>query len=617
MTSRPTSFRAFSVMLFHAVALLLATSPLHAGITEPCMSVQISLAERMSASRSVVYGRVISQRAMWDDAHRSIYTVNRMVVNDVWKDTRSVGDTINVLTEGGDMGTMGRIVIGTLRLDVGDQGYLLLEHPRSVDVTFSMAGVADFFRPYAEVQALFVESSSGQIIDCWGSTKMTTPEFEQKALGSMPHQIRSPRTPTATKQQLQAKSSDAVQADISFTPKRAIGGMGEAITITGTGFGDTRGTNYVTFTADGKAYFAADYANSFVYRKWSDTEIIVEVPPCFTNKVHVVIGSTTHVSPDSLHVTANLAARTLDPLTFTNLINMNGAGGYTWSIHKDLFDVPEARNCVESVMRQFRCKTGMSFTVSQTASTVGYALNDGINSILFDAPGYELGAGAVAYCDWVWYSCSGNGQTFYYVRDSDCRLSRKFNWYYGNGKTPEFGMAKLRYILYHEIGHAHQFGHVNEPGETMHPVVQALPAENWLQRDSITESEQRAGNYMTQLGRTFTFRGCGVQPLLAPENTDCASDSTVDVHEEAVVNDLRVWPNPASTVLNVQLESTTDSDATVMITDMLGEQQELGTIPRGAASMQLSLSGLSSGQYVVSLRTARGAVAIMPLTISR
>ena len=581
------------------------------------MSVQIPLAERMAASRSVVYGRVISQRAMWDDHHRSIYTVSRVVVHDVWKDARAVGDTINVLTEGGDMGTMGRTVIGTLRLDVGDQGYLLLEHPRSVDVAFTNSGIDRFFRPYAEVQALFVESASGQIRDCWGSTMMTTSEFEKQALASMPHQVRSPRTPNANAAQRQDKTSDVVQADITFTPKRVIGGMGEAITITGTGFGDTRGTNYVTFTADGKAYFAADYANTFVYRKWSDTEIIVEVPPSFTNKVHVVIGSTKHISSDSLHVTANLAARSINPLSFTNVINMNGAGGLTWSIHKDLFDVPEARSCVESVMRQFRCKTGMSFTVSQTASTAGYALNDGINSILFDAPGYELGAGTVAYCDWIWYSCSGNGQTFYYVRDSDCRLSRKFNWYYGNGKNPEFGMAKLRYILYHEIGHAHQFGHVSEPGETMHPVVQALPAENWLERDSITESEQRAGTYMTQQGRNFTFRGCGVQPLLAPENADCASDSTVDVHEEAVVNNMRVWPNPASTVLNVLREGNTDSDATIMITNMLGEQQELGAIPRGVTSVQLPLGGLTSGRYMVSTRMANGAVTILPLTISR
>lgn len=617
MRSHSSASHTIVVLLLHAAVVISALGPLHAGITEPCMSVRIPLADRISSSRSVVYGRVISQRAMWDDAQRSIYTANRVVVHDVWKDESFVGDTITVLTEGGDLGTMGRTVIGTLRLDVGDQGYLLLEHPRSVDVTFSRAGVRQFFRPYGEVQALLIESENQEIADCWGSTMLPTQKFEARYLQNLQHQVRLPRGPSSVLSQRYEKVSDVVQGEISITPKRVMGGLGETITITGSGFGDTRGTNYVTFTADGKAYFAADYANTFVYRKWSDTEIVVEVPPCFTNKVHVVIGSTTLASPDSLHVTANLAARSINPLEYTNLINMNGAGGYTWSIHKDLFDVPEARSCVESVMRQFRCKTGMSFTVSQTASTAGYALNDGVNSILFDAPGYELGAGTVAYCDWIWYSCSGNGQTFYYVRDSDCRLSRKFTWYYGNGKNPEFGMAKLRYILYHEIGHAHQFGHVNEPGETMHPVVQALPVENWLQRDSITESEQRAGTFMTQQGRNFTFRGCGVQPLLAPENNDCASDPTVDVDEESVVKDLRIWPNPATTILNIAREGSTDFDATVIITTMLGEQVELGAISRGASSVQLPLTGLSPGLYVVSLRTANGVQSIMPLTIVR
>ncbi len=619
MRYHSSASRTIVFLLLHTAVIISALETLHAGISEPCMSVKIPLAERIAAARTIVYGRVISQHAMWDDAQRSIYTVNRVVASDVWKDAANVDDTINVLTEGGNMGTMGRSVIGTLRLDVGDQGYLLLEHPRSVDVTFSRAGVRQFFRPYGEVQALLIESEDHEITDCWGSTMLLMQNFEQRYLRNYQHRVRLMREPSTTVSQRHEKVSDVVQAVVSFLPKRAIGGMGEAITITGSGFGSERGSSYVTFTSDGTNYHGSDYAKTFVYRSWNNSEIVVEVPPSYSGKVRVVVGSTVMESVDSLRITSNLAARSINPLDYTNLINTNGKGGYTWTLDKALFDIPQARECAESVMRQFRCKTGMNFDVSGAPTTAGYALNDGINAIIFDAPGYELGAGAVAYCDWIWYSCIVGTETFYYVRDTDCRLSRKFNWYYGNGKNPEFGMAKLRYVLYHEIGHAHQFGHVSEWGESMHPVVQALPAEEWLERDTITASEKRAGAFMTNRGRNFTFRGCGIQPLIAPANTDCNSDITSDVHDESLASNhrLQVYPNPASEAVTVSSNEPRLQDVNINLYDMLGATVSSVVLPAGSDPVSMLLPNVAPGKYVIRATTHNDVYMLDVLTIGR
>jgi hypothetical protein len=383
---------------------------------------------------------------------------------------------------------------------------------------------------------------------------------------------------------------------------RVIGGMGEPVTISGSGFGSERGDSYVTFTQDGTNYHSADYARTFKYRSWSDTEIVVEVPPSYSGTARVVVGSTTHESADVLRVTSNLAARSINPLTFNTLINTNGSGGYTWAMDPELHDNAQARSCVESVMREFRCKTGMSFTVSPEPATAGYALNDGINAIVFDAPGYELGAGAVAYCDWIWYSCILGDQTFYWVRDTDCRLSRKFDWYYGEGPNPTFGMAKLRYVLFHEIGHAHQFGHVSELGESMHPVVQALPAEDWLARDTITTSEQRAGTFMTTLGRTFTFRACGVQPLIAPANDDCVATSVDGSEEIGVAEQLRLWPNPTSGIVTVEIDLEPGATAVVTVVDVLGEAvRSLKTTDQRTT---IDVSDLPVGTYHINIVAA-------------
>ena len=608
----------FSRRLLAAITAVSAlSSVVSAGITEPCLAIQIPLQDRISAARSVVHGQVVAQRATWDDARRSIYTINSVVISDVWKSSMPLPDTIMVVTEGGDMGTMGRTVIGALQLSVGDVGYMLLESPRNRDITLFDAGVQSWYRPYAEVQGLLVRGNDGTIRDCWGSTGCDVRTFEQRYLGTLEHSIRGPRaTPPRTTTD-HAKPIELVQNAVSIDPSTRIGGMAQTITITGSGFGDARGDSYVTFTADGTNYYGAEYARTFLYQRWTDNEIVVEVPPAYTGKVRVVAGSTTYESGETLRITSNLAARNVNPLSYNMLVNTNGQGGYTWVMDPKLHANDTARACVESVMQHFRCKTGMPFTVDPNPATSGYALNDGINAIVFDAPGYELGAGAVAYCDWIWYSCILGDETFYWVRDADCRLSSKFNWYYGDGPTPSFGMAKLRYVLYHEIGHAHQFGHVSEEGQTMHPIVQALPAENWLRRDVITESEQFAGSFMTSLGQNFAFRACGVQPLAILNGDDCDTDISTGVHHEqahTIAATPLLRPNPAHDVTTLDLASQAGRATLISIIDNVGREVAAIGVPQGATAINIPVSHLSAGLYrvvIVGAGTRLGAVSVV------
>jgi len=151
---------------------VMCSLPLYAGITDPCLAVKIPLADRIASATAIVHGRVIAQRSTWDDAHRSIYTINTVIVHDAWSTDAGVSDTISIVTEGGDMGAMGRTVIGALQLVVGDEGYLLLERPRRRDITLRNAGADGWFRPYAETQGLFVVRTE-MVADCWGTTGLT------------------------------------------------------------------------------------------------------------------------------------------------------------------------------------------------------------------------------------------------------------------------------------------------------------------------------------------------------------------------------------------------------------------------------------------------------------
>ncbi|MFM2134533.1 MAG: hypothetical protein RL156_1814 [Bacteroidota bacterium] len=606
-----------TLLLFRVVCLsmfLAFAAPATAGITDPCLSVPIPLQQRVDASSMVVHGRVVQQRVVWDDAHRSIYTLSKLRVHDLWsKSVANVPDTIVVLTEGGSMGVMGRTVMGALQLMLNDEGYLLIESAREADVSFKKSGEDRVYRPYAETQAFLEATPLGALRDCWGSVSYSAEKFESMALRAFNHEVRAARSALAPAA-VSTPPQIVVQGAVTIAPERVAGGAADTVVVRGTGFGDQRGDSYVTFVIKDTTYMDAASARGLMYRSWSDTMIVVEVPPSLSGALRVVVGGIAYQSSQTLHVMTNLYTRTLNPLTYTHLVARNANGGYTWSIDSALFNNPEARECVESVMKEFRCKTGMNYQVDSVANITGYSLGDAVNALVFDAPGYELGAGAVAYCDWVWYSCILGNTTFYYIPAADCRLSRKFNWYYGRGKNPSFGMAKLRYVLFHEIGHSHQFAHVSEEGESMHPIVQALPAEKWLERDTITASEQRTGRYFTKVCRDVTFNGCGIVALKAPLVNDCNTVSAVPA--DAPESLLRVLPQPAVNTLLVQTGDIKTSMAQARVMDATGKCMDVSLALDPFSTRELYVGHWPPGMYVLTMQLQGSAISL-PFVIQR
>lgn len=76
----------------------------------------------------------------------------------------------------------------------------------------------------------------------------------------------------------------------------------------------------------------------------------------------------------------------------------------------------------------------------------------------------------------------------------------------------------------------------------------------------------------------------------------------VDVHDvPAAENDIRVYPNPTSHEITVQLVSLDVSDEPVQIEvfDRLGRSVQSGRIGQGATKTALSLQGLARGTYIV------------------
>ncbi len=375
----------------------------------------------------------------------------------------------------------------------------------------------------------------------------------------------------------------------SFTPRKINGGMAQHLVITGSGFGTTQSTNYVSFFQESGQYADATAARIYKYVSWSDTRIEMEMPVAYSGKIKVNIAGNDLTSTDTLHVMANLGYRSAYPLVYDYLVNTNQKGGYTWYMHRTYWENPLAKKAIEEVFAEFRCKTGVNYILAPQLTDVGFSLGDTFHII---APDPALGA--VGYNERLWTSCILGSETFYSVKSQDLHMSDKQDWYFGTGKAPS-GKTKFRYVLYHELGHSLGLGHVNELGQSMYPSVSLLPSDLWSQRDSITKEEQQTISYFVTLSKNFSFRACGVSPLLTV--ADCKNVYNTKTSIERVKQAIQIscYPNPVQDQLTVTQTLSTATHFSIY--NLQGQLILQGTYN----GTPISVSELPSGLYTLVL----------------
>ncbi|MFN7300775.1 MAG: matrixin family metalloprotease [Bacteroidota bacterium] len=375
----------------------------------------------------------------------------------------------------------------------------------------------------------------------------------------------------------------------SFTPKTIIGGTGTRLQINGTGFGNSRNNSYVAFVQDNGQYNAPALAESYRYLSWTDTRIELEMPNAYNGKIKVVVLGKESISSDSLHVGANLGYRQVNPLLYDLLSARDGNGGITWYIHRSYWNLPEARNAIAEVVREFRCKTGVNYRIAPLLTDTPLNLGSNIHLI---APDSALGV--VGFNDRLWTSCILGSETFFTIQTQLIRLGTRENWYFGTG-TPPSGKAKFRYVLMHEMGHSLGLGHVDEPGQTMFPSVTLLPSSNWSMRDSITTAEKTAIGHYVSLSRNFSFRACGILPLSAPANCqDVYADPALSIQANALES-LRIYPNPARDQVRVEGLA---APAAYRLLDLSGRVLAAGTLRQREA---IPLPTTAPGWYLLHI----------------
>ena len=272
-----------------------------------------------------------------------------------------------------------------------------------------------------------------------------------------------------------------------FSPNKIIGGKGDTLIIKGSGFGISQGSSFVSFYQETNKYSDEKIGRLIKYISWNNSEIRLEMPNAFSNKIKIIINNSEIISKDTLHVMANIGYRQLNPLISDLLINGPNDTGITWYIHPNYWKNPEIKQAIIDVVREFRCKTNVNYTVKELKKWMPLSTQFGIHMI-----GPDSNLNVVGFNEKIWSSCIVGSETFYYNKTQLIRISSKENWYYGMGQ-PQSGQSKFRYVLMHEMEAISEVLNSYEVGEIYFAEDAEQKNELWKIRRKANEASVMAG----------------------------------------------------------------------------------------------------------------------------
>jgi hypothetical protein len=499
-----------------------------------CLLLPLDPASRAQAATLVVEGEVLDAHSFWDASHRRIYTAHRVRVFKVFKG--STVTELTVITEGGTVDLKRQELTNTLRLFPGEQGVLFLNPaPFSgieavgpawaayaseqgfIRYDLTTASASEPFRQYPLVNQNF-----------YAELKLTTGQATREVAANP---VLTAAVAQRARPALAAKGTAPIVAGLA--PLTITAGTNSILTITGTGFGATRGSGFVSFLNADDGGETRTRAKASDYVSWTDTRIQVRVPsngtvptlpnssdpersaPAGTGPVRVTtaeqLEGISAVSITVPYAVSNVETEGSGEIVRPGHINQNGKGGYTLRYETSIASNSLAVAAFQRALATWRCQTGMNWEIGATRTKRG-AEEDKENGI-----GFDFGTGETQLPDRVlgrttsyYEGCRiGTGTVYFWVSEIDMVLDTETAWQYGTA-APSRTQIDFESVVVHELGHAQQLSHVILPAAVMHYAV-----ARGQQSRQINPTSDVAGGRLLLRTRSFVPPGCGsVTPML-------------------------------------------------------------------------------------------------------
>lgn len=498
------------------------------GTTNAQMLREIPISTQMEHSSLVIEGKVVKKQSHWTLDKKSIYTINTVQVYKAFKGEPLT--TLNVITLGGVIGLEAQTVSPSLQLSVGDVGvFMLLPENNS-----NFASASSIYKTYSDLQG-FYKYNLHEAVAANPFKKYTkiSDNFYTK-LQQLSRQNYTKIKPFKTSV---TANKTALAVSISgVSPLVASAGTKTVVTLTGNGFGTTKGkVGFKDANNGGASYY---YALDNEILSWTDTQIEVEIPSrAGTGNIIVEHQSdgTSATSSENLNITFSQQTVNSSGNTYvTHLSNQNTSGGYTWQMHTDFNANTAAKEAFMRAFNVWRCDTSVYWDLGDTTTT-DEAANDEINVIRFDN-GNELPEGVLGVCTSYFNGCSVGDNLEWFVKGLDIVFNDTTNWNYATS-NPNSNQYDFESVAAHELGHGHQLGHVIDNTKMMH-----FSIVNGEVKRTLSTEDKAGGDYIFQ--RSFTTGVCNQQSMIA---FDCSTLS----NNANYATQLSIHPNPVTSQFTI------------------------------------------------------------------
>lgn len=524
-----------------------------------CMLIPLPLQERVANSQTMVEGKVLSKQSFWNKKHNRIYTVNQLEVFKIFKGNISV-PVIEIVTEGGQVEYEAEQHTSTLSLNEGDFGIFTLNPVNYALENFTLQNAYDVFSSMQGFVRYDLDEMSAR--DVFYSYKNIAQELYPAI------QQLTNRTFTEIKK-LEIPRSDfsgrAAPVITAFSPDTISAGTRSKLTISGTGFGTVQdATHYVEFKNSddsGKSYIKPITSE---YILWNDTAIQVYVPSTAGTGKFRVRNGTFATAPVSLFIPySNLNYTSGNVNYFFDLINQKN-GGYEFRMNTDFDANSTAKEAFLRAAENWRCSTFVNWSFGSTTSVNSSGVNrDDINIIMFENPSELLPAGVLGRTSSFTSGCPPGGINNWWRDEIDMQFDNAANWNFSTD-TSSGTQYDFESVVLHELGHAHQLGHVISDADIMNYSIDTAVTKRVL-----TDDEIAGGN--TVLSRNIVASSCGISKMIKLNASNCGG--LTDTNELTANEDkFIVYPNPVKEEVIIDINFTKAKSFSLDLVNMLGQR---------------------------------------------
>ncbi|MBT2556432.1 matrixin family metalloprotease [Hymenobacter sp. ISL-91] len=475
-----------------------------------CLLEPLDPALRAARASRIVEAAVVSSEGL-QAANGRLYTRHQLRV---FRQLKGAPDSVLVVfTEGGALGLRREVLTNTLQLMPGEQGVFFLE-PTAVP---GQAGWQVFGSQQGFIRYNLIDLTAAEPFRSYASLAAAV-----ATVAAAPREVQPNPTLAAARLQRRQTAAARPQAVVisGVAPLRLSAGTGAVLTVTGSGFGSSRGAGTVEFrnADDGGGTFTR--VNDDDYVSWADTRIQVRVPalsatghpagtgpvrvtPAGTGQLPVLSGQTVLIE----FAATNVRDTNTDQRAVPAHRDQNGAGGLTFRFEPGFAANAAAAAAWQRALAGWRCQTGINWELGPPRTGTG-VVADGENTVGFDTDS-PLPAGVLGRTTSYYEGCyRPDGTVAFFVKEIDMQYDDAAAWQFGPA-NPAGTQLDFESVAVHELGHAQQLSHLIMPSAVMHYAI----ARGQRSRTLAPASDIAGGRYVL---RTRSFRPdvCGPAAML-------------------------------------------------------------------------------------------------------